>query len=144
MLLYYIDDSFFRPTAFARLMRARLESWMERDRPQLGVVSVSVRCDSALREFAQRWQIPVLASSGVFDYGGVRGILRCDSLLLEPLPLMRCYSGSFIRAEVRRGRAERVYLDFFPDEQTEAFLRLSEQLEKMLSEQLAEKKRTMH
>ena len=68
----------------------------------------------------------------------------CDSLLLEPLPLMRCYSGSFIRAEVRRGRAERVYLDFFPDEQTEAFLRLSEQLEKMLSEQLAEKKRTMH
>ncbi len=117
---------------------------MERDRPQLVVVSVSVRCDSALREFAQRWQIPVLASSGVFDYGGVRGILRCDSLLLEPLPLMRCYSGSFIRAEVRRGRAERVYLDFFPDEQTEAFLRLSEQLEKMLSEQLAEKKRTMH
>ena len=111
MLLYYIDDSFFRPTAFARLMRARLESWMERDRPQLVVVSVSV---------------------------------RCDSLLLEPLPLMRCYSGSFIRAEVRRGRAERVYLDFFPDEQTEAFLRLSEQLEKMLSEQLAEKKRTMH
>ena len=96
------------------------------------------------REFAQRWQIPLLASSGVFDYGGVRGILRCDSLLLEPLPLMRCYSGSFIRAEVRRGRAERVYLDFFPDEQTEAFLRLSEQLEKMLSEQLAEKKRTMH
>ena len=80
---------------------------MERDRPQLVVVSVSVRCDSALREFAQRWQIPVLASSGVFDYGGVRGILRCDSLLLEPLPLMRCYSGSFIRAEVRRGRAER-------------------------------------
>ena len=74
----------------------------------------------------------------------MRGILRCDSLLLEPLPLMRCYSGSFIRAEVRRGRAERVYLDFFPDEQTEAFLRLSEQLEKMLSEQLAEKKRTMH
>ena len=55
---------------------------MERDRPQLVVVSVSVRCDSALREFAQRWQIPVLASSGVFDYGGVRGILRCDSLLL--------------------------------------------------------------
>ena len=55
MLLYYIDDSFFRPTAFARLMRARLESWMERDRPQLVVVSVSVRCDSALREFAQRW-----------------------------------------------------------------------------------------
>ena len=52
---------------------------------------------------------------------------------------MRCYSGSFIRAEVRRGRAERVYLDFFPDEQTEAFLRLSEQLEKMLSEQLAGK-----
>ena len=140
MLLYYIDDSFFRPTAFARLMRARLESWMERDRPQLVVVSVSVRCDSALREFAQRWQIPVLTSSGVFDYGGVRGILRCDSLLLEPFPLMRCYSGSFIRAEVRRGRAERVYLDFFPDEQTEAFLRLSEQLEKMLSEQLAEKK----
>ena len=128
MLLYYIDDSFFRPTAFARLMRARLESWMERDRPQLVVVSVSVCCDSALREFAQRWQIPVLASSGVFDYGGVRGILRCDSLLLEPLPLMRCYSGSFIRAEV----------------QTDAFLRLSEQLEKMLSEQLAEKKRTMH
>ncbi len=117
---------------------------MERDRPQLVVVSVSVRCDSALREFAQRWQIPVLASSGVFDYGGVRGILRCDSLLLEPLPLMRCYSGSFIRAEVRRGRAERVYLDFFPDEQTEAFLRLSEQLEKMLSEQLAGKNRTMH
>ena len=117
---------------------------MERDRPQLVVVSVSVRCDSALREFAQRWQIPVLASSGVFDYGGVRGILRCDSLLLEPFPLMRCYSGSFIRAEVHRGRAERVYLDFFPDEQTEAFLRLSEQLEKMLSEQLAEKKRTMH
>ena len=86
MLLYYIDDSFFRPTAFARLMRARLESWMERDRPQLVVVSVSVRCDQRpwRRYVAQRWQIPVLASSGVFELAAVGGWdLRCDSLLLE-------------------------------------------------------------
>ena len=117
---------------------------MDRDQPQLLIVSGRRNCDAPLRELSARRNIAVLNAPGVFDYAGVRGILRCDSLLLEPLPLMRCYSGSFIRAEVRRGRAERVYLDFFPDEQTEAFLRLSEQLEKMLSEQLAEKKRTMH
>lgn len=144
MLLYYIDDSFFQPSAFARRMRMRLEACMDRDQPQLLIVSGRRNCDAPLRELSVRRNIAVLNAPGVFDYAGVRGILRCDSLLLEPVGSMHCFSGSFVRAETLRGRSERVYLEFFQDPQIDAFLRLCEQLENAISETLSVKDRFRH
>ena len=87
---------------------------MDRDQPQLLIVSGRRNCDAPLRELSARRNIAVLNAPGVFDYAGVRGILRCDSLLLEPVGSMHCFSGSFVRAEtLLRAGPNACILSFF-------------------------------
>ena len=88
MYIYYIDDSFFQPSAFSRTMLARLERCFEADPPSVILISAAERHNIRMNRFIQKYRQN--------DYG-----------------FHRCFSGSYVLYDCVRKSDERRYLDLF-------------------------------
>ena len=115
MYIYYIDDSFFQPSAFSRTMLARLERCFEADPPSVILISAAERHNIRMNRFIQKYRqnINVLISPCLFDVCGIRGHLRSTLLLLDDYGFHRCFSGSYVLYDCVRKSDERRYLDLF-------------------------------
>lgn len=145
MLIYYIDDSFLQSSAFSKQMLQKLQLLMQKEHPQLVLISAYPTTNPRLDAFIQAHQdeTTLLTSPRIFDIEGIRGNLQNAWLLLEGFAMKRCCSGSFLTFDTQTRQCTRRYLELFPDQASADTDDLIERIEAILLEHFG-KNRTLH
>ncbi|WP_416325041.1 hypothetical protein [[Eubacterium] hominis] len=117
MVVYYIDDSFFQDSAFAKEMYERFLLRVERFEKGIILISSSHNYSKEIQQFKRNLSdgFAVLESPAVFDIDGIRGNLRGTYLALEDFDCMQTFSGSCIEYDTKKHQCERIYFDLFPE-----------------------------
>ena len=145
MKFYYIDDSYFRDSAFLLEMRKRLFHLCQKQDVHMIFVSGSDAHATGLDNFLSMchdFDIQVLMSPATFEIDDVKGVLNTTSLEIQGCAPFQSYSGSLIYYDSNTCEYERYYLELFLKHETDAFVDvLSDELEEVLKE-LIHKKRS--
>ena len=137
MKVYYIDDSFFQTTDFAREILHRFENYklLHGNGPIL--ISAAKQENAVMQEYIRQYDEGIiLTSPALFDMEGVRGNLHSTLLSLEGFAPMQTYSGSFVEYDTETMCCKRIYLEMFIHH-TQSDIDVMKQMLEMLDEQLA-------
>lgn len=134
MLIYYIDDSFFSNTDFSRSMRYKLEVLIRENNVSHVLISTSKDKEKQIDRFKERikdFDVEFVLSTQAIDLNGNRLVLT-NSMLRLPSEDVRCFSGTVCVIDGETLKWERIYLDLFPEEETDIVSLLTEALEEQL------------
>lgn len=119
MFVLYIDDSFFGASDFSRDMRYKLRVLLK-ETPIENVWISNAKTDSHIIEnfFREFPDIHYKESTLRISQDKKDWVLSNTSLKVEDITI-RPYSGTYCLVDTKSGQYERIYLDFFPQEETD-------------------------
>ena len=134
MLIYYIDDSFFTRSEFAFQMSYKLEVLLRENIVDYVLISVSKNTLREIERFEERlkeYKIKFILSTQNIDIDG-KTFLLSNSTLRLPNEEIRCYSGTVCVIDTDTMKWKRLYLDLFPEEETDIITLITEAIEENL------------
>lgn len=138
MKFYYIDESMFVNSEFAKQVLFRFERFILKNSATMIFISSSRKENEAIRRFKKTVDhIPVLISPSLFDIEGVRGNLHSTFLTVDEFSIMQSFSGSCVEYDMESKTCRRIYLEMFLEHDDDEDLdSIVEELEQMLSEKI--------
>lgn len=138
MKFYYIDESMFLNSEFAKQVLFRFERFILKNSATMIFISSSRKENEAIRRFKKTVDhIPVLISPSLFDIEGVRGNLHSTFLTVDEFSIMQSFSGSCVEYDMESKTCRRIYLEMFLEHDDDEDLdSIVEELEQMLSEKI--------
>lgn len=134
MKIYYIDDSFFTHSEFARQMAYKLEVLLKENRIDYLLISVSKNTEKEIKRFEERlkeYKIEFKLSTQTVEIGE-SSFLLTNNMLRLPNEEIRGFAGTLCVIDTNTLEWKRIYLDLFPDEETDIITLLTEAIEENL------------
>lgn len=137
MKFYYIDDSVFYDTAFAKEIRYRLAWLLQKNDAKMLLISANNIKTDKLETFAHAVEhCSFLVAPALFDIEGIYGNLQKTFLEVEGYPVMHPYSGSCIEYDSKDKTCRRMYLDLFMKQETMDVDELIDELEEIIHKKM--------
>lgn len=134
MKIYYIDDSFFTHSEFARQMAYKLEVLLRENEINYLLISVSKNTEKEIKRFEERlkkFKIEFKLSTQTVEIDG-NSFLLTNNTLRMPNEEIRGFAGTLCVIDTTALKWKRIYLDLFPDEETDIITLLTEAIEESL------------
>ena len=134
MKIYYIDDSFFTHSEFARQMAYKLEVLLRENEINYLLISVSKNTEKEIKRFEERlkeFKIEFKLSTQTVEIDG-NSFLLTNNTLRMPNEEIRGFAGTLCVIDTTTLKWKRIYLDLFPDEETDIITLLTEAIEENL------------
>ena len=134
MKIYYIDDSFFAHSEFARQMAYKLEVLLRENEINYLLISVSKNTEKEIKRFEERlkeFKIEFKVSTQTVEIDG-NSFLLTNNTLRMPNEEIRGFAGTLCAIDTTTLEWNRIYLDLFPDEETDIITLLTEAIEENL------------
>ena len=119
MWILYIDDSFFTTGEFAQSMRYKLRVLVQEMTLDTIWISASKTSEEKIRRFFQERQDLHLKLSTARISSESREWILSNSSLSSGDVCIRPYAGTYCLVNTETGEYERLYLDLFPQEETD-------------------------
>lgn len=134
MKIYYIDDSFFAHSEFARQMAYKLEVLLKENEISYLLISASKNIEKEVKRFEERlkeYKIKFKLSTQTVEIDGNSFLLTNNMLRLADEEI-RGFAGTLCVIDTNTLQWKRIYLDLFPDEETDIITLLTEAIEENL------------
>ena len=134
MKIYYIDDSFFTHSEFSRQMAYKLEVLLRENEINYLLISVSKNTEKEIKRFEERlrkFKIEFKLSTQTVEIDG-NSFLLTNNTLRMPNEEIRGFAGTLCVIDTMTLKWKRIYLDLFPDEETDIITLLTEAIEESL------------
>lgn len=135
MIAYYIDDSFFGNSEFSKNMLYKLEVLLKESQAKKLLISSSRDCNKEIASFSNRlkeYEIEILQSTQSLEIDSVSMILS-NGMLRFNKEEIRCFAGTVVEIDTENFEYHRIYLDLFPNEETDLISLLEEEIDAYLS-----------
>jgi hypothetical protein len=141
MIFLYINDTFFLPGELSRQMLYKLSVVLEENAIPLVMISTNGQHSRAIERFAGHYtDIHFLLNDTRFESEGNEYVLTSDSLSINDKKLVP-YEGSYLRIDSSTLQTERIYLYFFPNEETDMIALFTQEITDAIDEITGESKK---
>lgn len=143
MKLYYIDDSMFQNTPFAKSILQRFTRMIYRENAKAVLISSAHQNLIGIQKFLEEESKNryILMSPAIFDFEGIKGNLNDIFLEIEGFERKSSYSGSCIEFDLKNHKVKRIYFDLFTKHSFDESYEISKELEDLIFDQIGKVKR---
>ncbi|MBP3871998.1 MAG: hypothetical protein J6E46_13600 [Faecalicoccus sp.] len=141
MIFLYIDDTYFLPGEFSRQMLYKLSVVLSENTIPLVMISTSGHNQRAIERFTKDFEeIRFILGDTRFESEGNEYILDRESLSVNGR-VLHPYEGTYYRIDSSTLEIERIYLYFFPNEETDMISLFTQEISDVIDEMTGQSKK---
>lgn len=119
MMLLYCDDSFFLDTDYSKKMKHKLEVIIKEEAIQCVCISVGKDVHDCIDDFASKHSYTTFVKSkNRIKFEEQEIVLNHTSLRIQD-EIIQPFSGTICFVDTKTSKWNRIYLDLFPDQETD-------------------------